>query len=108
MIEQALLLEGYDVVVAHASEAWIEQAITVGESPVAILDVGYLTCATATDLLSHLRACCEAAHCRMPPLILLTTNPHMQQFTTCPVLLKPFHLRDLYHTVEQVRDGHCR
>ena len=104
LIEQALQLEGYHVTVALASEAWIEQAIAPGANLFAIvLDVGYPTDATVTGLLCHLRSCWEAANDQMPPLVVLTTNQHVPDLTPCPVLLKPFHLRDLYQALEQVR-----
>lgn len=99
MLFYALSLKGYQpVCVGNGQEAleWIKKAVQTGQYPLAILVDLYMPVMDGTGFLASLHAQWNAP-VQIPPTILLTVDKNDYGHLGCnDVLIKPFHIRDLY------------
>lgn len=114
LLRWTLRLAGYDALVCLSRQAaltWREQTVIPEETPVVLLlDLNPCCLAEATDFVSRVRTCWQAASPRPPQIIVLTTHPQLQAELGIRerVLLKPFHVRDLLALIQQATAGASR
>lgn len=114
LLRWTLRLAGYDALVCLSRQAalsWREQTVIPEETPVVLLlDLNPCCLTEATDFVSRVRTCWQAASPRQPQIIVLTTHPQLQAElgTREHVLLKPFHVRDLLALIQQATAGASR
>lgn len=105
MLSCVLTLYGYrPVCVANGQEAlaWIKYALQTGQYPAAILLDLLMPVMNGTGFLATLRTRWNAP-VSIPPIILLTVDTNDYGYLGCDdVLLKPFHIRDLYEKLKLV------
>ncbi|HEX6483250.1 MAG TPA: response regulator [Ktedonobacteraceae bacterium] len=105
MLSCALTLHGYrPVCAANGQEAlaWIKQALQTGQYPAAILLDLLMPVMNGTGFLTTLRNRWNAPM-SIPPIILLTVDKNDYGYLGCnDVLIKPFHIRDLYERLRLV------
>ena len=105
MLSCALTLHGYQPVCASNGQealAWIKYALQTGQYPAAILLDLLMPVMNGTGFLTTLRTRWNAP-ISIPPIILLTVDKNDYGYLGCDdVLIKPFHIRDLYETLRLV------
>ena len=105
MLSSALTLNGYQpVCAANGKEAlaWIKNALQTGQYPIAILLDLFMPVMNGTGFLATLRTQWDAP-VSIPPIILLTVDKNDYSYLGCDgVLIKPFHVRDLYERLRLV------
>jgi DNA-binding response OmpR family regulator len=105
MLSYALTLHGYQPVCAsngHEALAWIKHALQTGQYPVAILLDLLMPVMNGTGFLATLRTRWNGP-VPIPPIILLTVDKNDYGYLGCDeVLIKPFHIRDLYEKLRLV------
>ena len=103
LLSWALKLHGYrPVCVANGREAlaWMEEALCTSQYPAAIILDLLMPVMDGAEFLACLRARWDAS-VPMPPIILLTVDKSSHDDLACrQILIKPFHLRDLYAHLE--------
>lgn len=104
MLSWMLSFQGYQpVCAANGQEAleWIQDNCHTGQYPAAILLDLLMPVMNGAAFLTHLRAKWDAPH-PLPPVILLTVDKSNHEDLACrTVLLKPFHIHDLYESLRQ-------
>jgi len=99
MLAWALKLHGYQpVCVANGREAlaWAEEALCARQYPAAILLDLLMPVMGGAEFLACLRTRWDAS-VPIPPIILLTVDKSSHDDLACSrVLIKPFHIRELY------------
>ncbi len=103
-----LQLAGYHpLMCAERSKAltWMDRVPSLGDIPaVVLLDLSLLCTEQAEDFLSSLRAHWQETLGKVPPIIVLTTNPQLYAALEPKehILRKPFHTRELLTFIRQV------
>ena len=105
MLSWALTLHGYHPVCAVNGQealAWIKYALQTGHYPVAILLDLLMPVMNGTGFLATLRTWWNAP-VPIPPIILLTVDKNHYGDLGCDdVLIKPFHIHELYERLRRV------
>jgi CheY-like chemotaxis protein len=112
LLSWALKLHGYrPVCVANGREAlvWMEEALCTRQYPAAIILDLLMPVMDGAEFLTCLRARMDA-FVPIPPVILLTVDKSSHDDLACSqVLIKPFHIRDLYaHLKTLALSSHTR
>jgi DNA-binding response OmpR family regulator len=99
MLSHALILAGYQVVVAAGDAENCCTKLRVGSPPAVVVVDLYEPGEDPIAQLRHLRACWSEA----PPLIILTASHLVAEAlaSTERVIRKPFHLSDLLQAIQQ-------
>lgn len=105
MLSWTLTLQGYQpVCAANGQEAleWIKTTLHIGRYPTVILLDLHMPVMNGTGFLAGLHAQWDAP-VPIPPIILLTVDKSDHSDLGCSdVLIKPFHIRDLYERLRLV------
>ncbi len=105
MLSWTLTLQGYQpVCAANGQEAleWIKNTLHIGRYPMVILLDLHMPVMNGTGFLASLHALWDAP-VPIPPIILLTVDKSDHSDLGCnDVLIKPFHIRDLYERLRLV------
>ena len=105
MLSWSLALQGYQpVCAANGQEAleWIKNTLHIGRYPMVILLDLHMPVMNGTGFLASLHALWDAP-VPIPPIILLTVDKSDHSDLGCDdVLIKPFHIRDLYERLRLV------
>ncbi|QBD78253.1 response regulator [Ktedonosporobacter rubrisoli] len=107
MLSWVLKLQGYQpVCVANGQEAleWIENALSMGQYPIAILLDLLMPVMNGSTFLERLRERWDAP-VPIPPILLLTVQAGNYDYLGCnDVLTKPFHIKELSERLERLID----